>query len=145
MERPSSPGYVPGVDILQGVSLTVRQGELVSIIGPNGAGKSTLLKVLMGLLRPRRGSIRFQGRELVGLKPSAIVALGLSYVPQVRNVFPNLTVRENLEIAAAVAGPGAPQRIQRILDIFPTCATSSAARRGPSPAGSGRCWPWAGP
>ncbi|MFS8571138.1 MAG: ABC transporter ATP-binding protein [Thermaerobacter sp.] len=123
-------GYVPGVDILQGVSLTVRQGELVSIIGPNGAGKSTLLKVLMGLLRPRRGSIRFQGRELVGLKPSAIVALGLSYVPQVRNVFPNLTVRENLEIAAAVAGPGAPQRIQRILDIFPDLRDKLRSKAG---------------
>ena len=112
-------GYVPGIDILRGVSLTVRRGELVSIIGPNGAGKSTLVKTLMGLLRPRQGSIRFQGTELAGLKPSTIVGLGLSYVPQVRNVFPNLSVRENLEIAAAVAGAGASRRIERILGLFP--------------------------
>lgn len=123
-------GYVPGIDILQGVSLTVRQGELVSIIGPNGAGKSTLLKVLMGLLRPRQGSIRFQGTELVGLKPSTIVGLGLSYVPQVRNVFPNLTVRENLEIAAAVAGAGAPRRIERIMELFPDLKDKARQKAG---------------
>ncbi|HEX6989667.1 MAG TPA: ABC transporter ATP-binding protein [Bacillota bacterium] len=123
-------GYVPGVDILQGVSLTVRQGELVSIIGPNGAGKSTLLKTLMGLLRPRRGSIRFRGTELAGLKPSDIVGLGISYVPQVRNVFPNLTVKENLEIAAALAGTGAPGRIERIFTLFPDLKDKARQKAG---------------
>lgn len=112
-------GYVPGIDILKGVSLYVDQGEIVSIIGPNGAGKSTLARALFGLVTIRSGSICFDGQELRGLKPSEIVGLGISYVPQTRNVFPNLTVRENLEIGGSLLRSGVAEAMERVLDIFP--------------------------
>lgn len=90
------------LDILQGVSVDVRQGEIVTIIGPNGAGKSTLLKAVFGLLQPRAGTVTFLGRDVTRAAPDALVQAGLGYVPQINNVFPNLTVRENLEMGAFV-------------------------------------------
>jgi len=111
-------GYVPEVDILNGVSIDVRQGEVVTVIGPNGAGKSTLVKTIFGLLKPRRGRILFRGDEISGVKPHRIVRKGMGYVPQLENVFPSLTVEENLEVGSLPAS-AAGERIKRMYDLFP--------------------------
>jgi branched-chain amino acid transport system ATP-binding protein len=95
-------GYVEGIDILNGVDLRVEPGTITGIIGPNGAGKSTLLRTVFGFLHPRRGRIVFAGREIQARPPHEIKRLGLSYVPQGTNVFPQLTVRENLQLGGWV-------------------------------------------
>jgi neutral amino acid transport system ATP-binding protein len=99
--------------VLNGVSLHVASHELVTVIGPNGAGKSTLLKAIVGLVPVRGGTITFEGEPISGLSPEAIVARGLSYVPQVDNVFPRLTVRENLELMVP-RGLGREERGRRL-------------------------------
>jgi ABC-type branched-subunit amino acid transport system ATPase component len=93
-------GYVPEVDILNGVSIDVARGEIVTVVGPNGAGKSTLIKTIFGLLKPRRGSVLLRGEEISGDKPHTITRRGMNYVPQLDNVFPSLTVEENLEVGS---------------------------------------------
>ena len=93
-------GYVKGLNILQGVDLVVNEGEIVSIIGPNGAGKSTLLKAIMSLIKVSAGRFYLNGTEKTGLSTHKIVLEGLGYVPQVANVFPSLTIEENLEIGS---------------------------------------------
>jgi len=112
-------GYNEEVDILQGVSLRVEPGQIVAIIGPNGAGKSTLLKTVFGILRPKEGGIVFDGEEIGGLPPEVIVRKGMSYVPQVRNVFPSLTVQENLEMGAFVREDDYRGRLEEIYQVFP--------------------------
>ena len=116
-------GYTAEVDILRGVSVDVREGEIVTIVGPNGAGKSTLMKAVFGLIRPREGVIRLRGREINGLAPHSITRSGVSYVPQLDNVFATLTVRENLELGA-LAGSGSPvsERAERVFSLFPRLA-----------------------
>jgi ABC-type branched-subunit amino acid transport system ATPase component len=91
-------GYMPQVDILNGVGIAVAEGEIVTVVGPNGAGKSTLLKTLVGLLAPKSGRVALEGRDIAGLQPSAVARRGLGYVPQRENVFETLPVEENLEI-----------------------------------------------
>jgi neutral amino acid transport system ATP-binding protein len=93
-------GYVAGLDILQGVSLSLQAGEIVTLLGPNGAGKSTLAKTIFGLLTPHRGEIRFEGRAIAHLPSNRLVELGMGYVPQLANVFPSLSIEENLEMGA---------------------------------------------
>ncbi len=93
-------------EILHGVSAAVNDGEIVVVIGPNGAGKSTLIRAVIGILKPTKGTIRFAGEDITGSKPEHLVVQGLAYVPQNRNVFPRLTVRENLEMAAITRHPG---------------------------------------
>jgi len=95
-------GYAKGIDVLHGVTLQVARGSLTLVIGPNGAGKSTLLKVLFGFLEPHRGRIRFGDAPLGGLDPHAVKALGIGYVPQEINIFPLLTVEENLRMGGFV-------------------------------------------
>lgn len=107
------------MEILHDVSIEVRPGEIVTLIGPNGAGKSTLMKTVFGLLKPRGGSIRFEGQDITGLAPSALVGRGLSYVPQVDNVFPSLTVEENLEMGAVVRRDDFRGRLEDVLGLFP--------------------------
>jgi neutral amino acid transport system ATP-binding protein len=111
-------GYVPEVDILNGVSIRVAEGEIVTVVGPNGAGKSTLIKTIFGLLEPRRGRITFRDEDIGGTKPHEITRRGLSYVPQLDNVFPNLTVEENLEIGSLDRSRTA-ERIERMYELFP--------------------------
>ncbi|MHB1467556.1 MAG: ABC transporter ATP-binding protein [Solirubrobacteraceae bacterium] len=119
------------VDIVQDVHLTIARGGFVSIIGPNGAGKSTLLKALYGLVPPRAGSVLFAGEhELAGLKPHRITALGMNYVPQLANVFPGMSVSENLEIGAIGARGGTAKRIQRMFDLFPMLHERRRQRAG---------------
>ena len=91
-------GYVKGLNILQGVDLVLKEKEVVSIIGPNGAGKSTLLKAIMGLIPIFGGKIYFNGNELKEIKSFELIQKGIAYVPQVSNVFPSLTIEENLEM-----------------------------------------------
>ncbi|MGH2761854.1 MAG: ABC transporter ATP-binding protein [Thermoleophilaceae bacterium] len=111
-------GYVPEVDILTDVSIEVNDGEVVTVIGPNGAGKSTLVKTIFGLLRPRTGRVLFRGDEISGLKPHSITRRGLAYVPQLDNVFPSLTVRENLEIGSLDQNR-TDERIEQMHELFP--------------------------
>jgi len=95
-------GYVEGIDILDGLELRVEPGTITGVIGPNGAGKSTLLKTIFGFLHPHRGRIVFDGRDIGAAAPHTLKRLGLSYVPQATNIFPQLTVQENLELGAWV-------------------------------------------
>jgi neutral amino acid transport system ATP-binding protein len=111
-------GYVPEVDILTGVELNVREGEIVTVIGPNGAGKSTLIKSIFGLLPPRRGRVILRGEDLVGLRPHSITRRGMSYVPQLDNIFQSLTVEENLQMGA-LESRTARARMEAIYDLFP--------------------------
>ncbi|MCU0262041.1 MAG: ATP-binding cassette domain-containing protein, partial [Ilumatobacteraceae bacterium] len=104
-------GYVPGVNILNGCSLEVAEGDLIGIIGPNGAGKSTMLKALFGLIPVREGHVRLRGEEITGQKANALVSKGIGYVPQINNVFPSLTVYENLEMGGYQRRRGVAQRI----------------------------------
>lgn len=108
------------MEVLSNVSAQVEAGEIVSVIGPNGAGKSTLMKAVFGLLHPWRGSIKFRDTEISQLEPYDIVGHGMCYVPQVANVFTDLTVEENLEMGAYVVDEREiPERMDRIFDLFP--------------------------
>jgi len=118
------------MEILHDVSIEVRPGEIVTLIGPNGAGKSTLMKTVFGLLKPRRGSIRLEGRDITGLAPSALVSRGLSYVPQVDNVFPSLTVEENLEMGAVVRRDDFRGRLEDVLGLFPNLVSKRRLKVG---------------
>jgi neutral amino acid transport system ATP-binding protein len=111
-------GYVPEVDILRGVEFAVREGEIVTVIGPNGAGKSTLIKSIFGLLPPRKGRVVLRGEDLTGLRPHSITRRGMSYVPQLDNVFQSLTVEENLEMGALEPSK-AKGGMARIYELFP--------------------------
>jgi neutral amino acid transport system ATP-binding protein len=120
-------GYVAEVDILVGVDLEVREGEIVTVVGPNGAGKSTLIKAIVGLVPVRAGQVLLRGEDITGDRPHQVARRGLGYVPQLDNVFPTMTVEENLEIAAgAVARGDLRARRERMEALFPPLA---AARR----------------
>lgn len=105
--------------VLFGVSMAVDEGELVAVIGPNGAGKSTLMKAVFGLVRVTGGRVEFDGRDITNLAPEQLVGLGLSYVPQVENVFPSLTVEENLEMGAFGRPREARARMEQVFELFP--------------------------
>jgi ABC-type branched-subunit amino acid transport system ATPase component len=118
-------------EILRGVSIEVRDGEIVSIIGPNGAGKSTLMKTIFGLLHPRQGTIAFEGSDISALQPYQIVERGMTYVPQVANVFTELTVEENLEMGAFLADrKDIAARKERIYAYFPRLRERRGQRAG---------------
>jgi ABC-type branched-subunit amino acid transport system ATPase component len=106
-------------DILNNISVELREKEIVSIIGPNGAGKSTLLKTIFGLLIPKKGSIKFQNDEITGLSPDRIVRKGMGYIPQVENVFPSLTVHENLEMGAFIRTDDYRDKLGEVYALFP--------------------------
>jgi branched-chain amino acid transport system ATP-binding protein len=123
-------GYIPGVDILDGCSLELTQGEIIGIIGPNGAGKSTLLKSLFGLVDVRSGKITFRGDEITGMKAHALVERGIGYVPQINNVFATLTVRENLEMGTFLKPEIFEDRFAVIAEMFPRLAERMEQRAG---------------
>ena len=110
-------GYTE-VDILHDVGIKVKSGEIVSVIGPNGAGKSTLLKTIFGILKPRQGSVTLKGEDITGLKPDRVVKKGISYVPQVDNVFPSMTIQENLEMGAFIRDDDYSQRLDEVYNLF---------------------------
>lgn len=127
--RGVSAGYEQ-MEILHDVSIEIRPGEIVTLIGPNGAGKSTLMKTVFGLLRPRQGSIRLNGDDITGLAPSLLVRRGLSYVPQVDNIFPSLTVDENLEMGAVVRTDDFRPRLEEVLALFPNLLPKRRLKAG---------------
>jgi len=114
-------GYIPGVDILQGVSLHVDKGEMVCLVGPNGAGKSTVMRTISGLLHPKSGSVRFNGKDISGLRPDQVLAQGIAQVPQGHSVFPKMTIYENLLMGAYTVKDRAsiPGRIEKVYGFFP--------------------------
>jgi ABC-type branched-subunit amino acid transport system ATPase component len=120
------------IDILHGVSLDVDVGEIVSIIGPNGAGKSTAFKTIVGFLRPRHGTVLFNGEDITGGRPDLVLRRGLAYVPQGRIVFPQMTVLENLEMGAYIETNGArvAAALERVCALFPILLERRAQRAG---------------
>ena len=123
-------GYIPEVNILNGCNLVVHPGEFVGIIGPNGAGKSTLLKAILGQCSIRSGHVRLGSTDITGRKAHELVALGVGYVPQVRNVFPSLTVKENLEMGCYLAPKRFPERFDYVTSLFPRLGERAAQRAG---------------
>lgn len=118
------------ITILNGTSFAVRPGTITTVIGPNGAGKSTVFKAIFGLLKVRSGHVRFDGDDVTGLPPGRLIARGITYVPQGRNFFPEISVRHNLELGA-VAIPGVTDldgRIERAMDRFPMLRTKAEAQ-----------------
>ncbi len=122
-------GYTE-LDILQDVRLKVEPNQIVSIIGPNGAGKSTLLKSIFGILKPRKGHIFLKSEEITGLKPNKVARKGISYVPQVSNVFPSLTIQENMEMGAFIRTDDFSKRIDEVYDLFPTLREKRKQKAG---------------
>lgn len=117
-------------EVVKGVTFTARAAALTAIVGPNGSGKSTLLKGLVGLLRPKRGRLLLDGEDVSGVDTADLVRAGIGYVPQVKNVFPNLTVRENLEIGAATCRRRFKERALLVDELFPDLAASPHKRAG---------------
>jgi len=134
-------GYVSGVDILQGISLEVARSSVTVVIGPNGAGKSTLLRTIFGLLKPQRGRIAFAGQEIGAREPTTIKALGIGYVPQEINVFPLLTVEENLRMGGWILRrdrAAFARALERVFDTFPVLAQRRREPAGALSGGQGR-------
>ena len=112
-------GYGSGPDIISSCSINVDRGEIVAILGPNGAGKSTAMKAMLGLLKLKSGSVSMDGKDISKLSPQDRVKQGISFVPQNKNVFPDLTVRENLEVGAFLRDDDVNKVIEEIYDLFP--------------------------
>jgi len=123
-------GYIPGVNILNGSDLYAKSGELVGIIGPNGAGKSTLLKAIFGLVKIRTGKVTLRGDDITNFKAHALVRKGVGYVPQTNNVFPSLTIEENLQMGAYQNPKKFATRFQFVADLFPALADRRKQRAG---------------
>jgi ABC-type branched-subunit amino acid transport system ATPase component len=117
-----------GPPIIEQVSLTARRGAITAIVGPNGAGKSTLLKVVAGLIRPAAGKVFVEGKEVTGLPAERLVRHGIAYIPQVENVFPDLTVRENLDMGGYVRKSGVRERIEQLFLLFPDLKVAAHRR-----------------
>ncbi|MBM3598928.1 MAG: ABC transporter ATP-binding protein [Alphaproteobacteria bacterium] len=115
-------GYSAADEVLKGVDFAIEPGEIVGVIGPNGAGKSTLLKAIAGLLAPGRGDIRLDGVSISGRLPRDISRLGIAYVPQEQNIFPTMSVRENLEMGGYVDPKGSQRKIDTVFERFPVLA-----------------------
>ena len=123
-------GYIPGVNILDGTKLDLYPGELVAVIGPNGAGKSTLVKALFGLLPVRSGTVVLDGEDVTSLKAHELVARGIGYVPQSDNVFPRLSVEENLQMGAYLNKKGYAARYDVVTEMFPRLGDRRKQRAG---------------
>tara|TARA_B100000902_G_scaffold142662_3_gene140249 strand:+ start:249 stop:965 length:717 start_codon:yes stop_codon:yes gene_type:complete len=123
-------GYVKGLNILQGIDLVIRENEIISIIGPNGAGKSTLLKAIMGLIPISGGRLYVNNTEIINVKSHELVKKGIGYVPQVLNVFPTLTVEENLEIGLWTKNKDARENKKEIFEMFPILFNKKREKAG---------------
>ncbi|GAB3012773.1 ABC transporter ATP-binding protein [Streptomyces pseudoechinosporeus] len=123
-------GYVPGVDVLRGCSIEVRPGEVVGVIGPNGAGKSTLVKAVFGLLRVRGGTVRLRGEDVTDRPAHELVRRGVGYVPQLQNVFPTLTVEENLRMGVYLRPRNFARRTAAVEELFPVLADRRKQKAG---------------
>lgn len=123
-------GYLPGVNILNGADLYCQPGELVGIIGPNGAGKSTLLKALFGLVKIHSGTVSLKGEDITNQRADVLVSKGIGFVPQTENVFPSLTIEENLEMGCYQDPKAFKERFEFVTDVFPTLAERRKQRAG---------------
>lgn len=123
-------GYLPGVNILNGCDLYANEGELVGIIGPNGAGKSTLLKSLFGLVKVRDGIVRLKGEDVTNQRADQLVRAGIGFVPQTNNVFPSLTIEENLQMGAYQRPESFAERFDFVTTLFPTLGARKKQRAG---------------
>lgn len=123
-------GYLPGVNILNGCNLVARDGELIGIIGPNGAGKSTLLKAIFGLVNVREGTVTLNGENITNLKANQLVERRVAFVPQSNNVFPSLTIEENLEMGVFQNPKSFDKRFEFVTSIFPELAKRRNQRAG---------------
>jgi len=123
-------GYTREVNILSDVNIRLESGQIVSIIGPNGAGKSTLLKTIFGILKPTNGKISLKDEDITGLKPDKVANKGISYVPQVDNVFPSLTIQENLEMGAFIRNDDYSRRLNEIYELFPILGERKKQKAG---------------
>ena len=123
-------GYFPGVNILNGADLYCQEGELVGIIGPNGAGKSTLLKALFGLVKIHTGSVTLAGEDITNQRADTLVTKGIGFVPQTNNVFPSLTIEENLQMGAFQRSKAFAERFEFVTDLFPALGERRAQRAG---------------
>jgi branched-chain amino acid transport system ATP-binding protein len=123
-------GYLPGVNILNGADLYCRRNELVGIIGPNGAGKSTLLKALFGLVRISSGTVRLDGEDITNRRADHLVTRGIGFVPQTNNVFPSLTIQENLEMGVYQRPKSFRKRFEFVGELFPALLDRRAQRAG---------------
>ena len=123
-------GYVPEVNVLRGCTLKAGEGELVVVIGPNGAGKSTLAKAIFGLVKVREGHVTLHGQDITGAAPHEITGKGMSYVPQIANVFVSLTVQENLEVGGVLRRSAARARIEEMIALFPRLGERRRQRAG---------------
>lgn len=123
-------GGYGGVDILQGIDIELGEGEIVVIIGPNGAGKSTAMKAIFGLIRLRSGRVTFQDRDITGEPSDRLVGAGMGYVPQERNVFRSLSVRENLEMGAFLKPAAIRRMTEQVLSLFPALAAKLGQAAG---------------
>ena len=123
-------GYVPEVDILRGCTLTAAEGEIVVVIGPNGAGKSTLAKAIFGHVKLREGKVVLRGKDITGAHTHEVTAQGMSYVPQVGNVFPSLTVQENLEVGGVLRRAQTRERMDTMMTLFPRLGERRRQRAG---------------
>ncbi|HEY6542605.1 MAG TPA: ABC transporter ATP-binding protein [Ktedonobacteraceae bacterium] len=117
-----------GPPIIEQVSISARRGAITAIVGPNGAGKSTLLKAVAGLIRPAAGRVFVEGKEVTNLPAEKLVRRGIAYVPQVENVFPDLTVRENLDMGGYVRKSGVRERIEQLFLLFPDLKVAAHRR-----------------
>ena len=123
-------GYLPGINILNGCSLTAYEGELIGIIGPNGAGKSTLLKAVFGQVNIRSGRVLLKGEDITGLKANKLVEKGVAFVPQTNNVFPSLTIEENLEMGVFQTPKRFKERFEFVTELFPDLGKRKNQRAG---------------
>ena len=123
-------GYLPGVNILNGSDLYCQEGELVGIIGPNGAGKSTLLKALFGLVKIKSGTVMLNGEDITNKRADALVSAGIGFVPQNNNVFPSLTIQENLEMGVFQRPKSFAERFDFVAELFPALRDRKAQRAG---------------
>jgi branched-chain amino acid transport system ATP-binding protein len=123
-------GYLPGINILNGANLVAHQGELIGIIGPNGAGKSTLLKAIFGQVSVRGGSVSLHGEDITGLKADKLVSRGVGMVPQNNNVFPSLTIEENLQMGTYQSPDNFAERLEFIVSLFPELTKRLKQRAG---------------
>ncbi|MGH8826837.1 MAG: ABC transporter ATP-binding protein [Jiangellaceae bacterium] len=123
-------GYIPGVNILNECDLYCREGEVVGIIGPNGAGKSTLLKAMFGLLTVGSGTVELKGEDITNLKANKLVEKGVGFVPQTNNVFPSLTIEENLQMGLFQNPSRFAERFDFVTDLFPTLGDRRKQRAG---------------
>jgi branched-chain amino acid transport system ATP-binding protein len=123
-------GYLPGINILNGCDLHLDEGEIVGIIGPNGAGKSTLVKAMFGLVDIRQGRVTLRGEDITNLKAHELVERGVGYVPQTNNIFPSMSIRENLEMGVFLRPETFKERFEVVTELFPLLGERSEGKCG---------------